>query len=281
MSQKTLKKIFQIALYLFALIGVVFTFVYIAMQFGWLNVRGANTTRNASLGVMLQPTVADCSAPNQKICEWNQTTEWSVIKQALQKDASVIARVSNETGVNTRMIVAAVIPEQARFFVSNRESFKRYFEPLKILGSLSKFSLGVSGIKQETAVRIEQYAQDTTSPFYPGPGIADLVKYTDGANHDSELYNRLTDAKDHYYSYLYTALYLKEISTQWKNSGYDVSHTPEVLVTLFNLGFDASHPNANPQVAGSTITLGGRNYSFGELGTMFYNSSELIDIFPR
>ena len=65
------------------------------------------------------------------------------------------------------MIVATVAPEQIRFFTSNRESFKKYLEPLKILVSLSKFSLGVSGIKQETANKIEEYANNPTSPFYP------------------------------------------------------------------------------------------------------------------
>ncbi len=53
------------------------------------------------------------------------------------------------------MIASVVVPEQTRFFTSNREVFKRYFEPLKILGSLSQFSLGVSGIKEDTAIQIE------------------------------------------------------------------------------------------------------------------------------
>ncbi|MGM3099375.1 hypothetical protein, partial [Bacillus cereus group sp. BC327] len=72
---------------------------------------------------------------------------------------------------------SVVVPEQTRFFTSNREVFKRYFEPLKILGSLSQFSLGVSGIKEETAIQIENQALDSTSPFYPGLGMAALFSY--------------------------------------------------------------------------------------------------------
>ena len=100
-------------------------------------------------------------------------------------------------------------------------------------------------------------------------------------NHDTELYNRLTDEKDHYYSYLYTALFIKEIESQWAKSGFDVTKKPEVIVTLFNIGFNSSIPNANPTVAGSSITLGGHTYTYGELGTLIYNSNELSDIFSK
>ena len=111
--------------------------------------------------------------------------------------------------------------------------------------------------------------------------MAELIAYEPGADHDAVLYARLTDAKDHYYSYLYTALFLKEIEAQWLRAGYDISKRPDVLVTLFNLGFNASEPKANPQVAGARITVGGQSYSFGYLGTLFYNSEELIDVFPE
>jgi hypothetical protein len=152
---------------------------------------------------------------------------------------------------------------------------------LKILSSLSQFSLGVSGIKEATATQIEQYANDPTSPFYPGPEIAPLIAYPAGVDHDTTLYTRLTDENNHYYSYLYTAIFIKEIEAQWAQSGYDVTQRPDVLVTLFNIGFAASHPNPDPEVAGSTITLGGQNYAFGELGVLFYQSNNLLTIFPR
>ncbi len=274
-----------IIILLFAFIGLVFAGVFVAMQYGLFNVRGSSAVRNVSLGAVPNTTVTStCQAVNgktPKTCDWDQTEEWNVLQNALTKDGSVLEQVSSQTGVPERMIAAAVIPEQLRYFTSNRESFKKYFEPLKILSSLSKFSLGVSGIKQDTATQIENYANDPSSPFYPGPNIAPLLAYPAGADHDSTLYNRLTDAHNHYYSYLYTAVFIKEIEAQWAASGYDVTARPDVVVTLFNIGFGASHPNANPKVAGSTITLGGQQYAFGELGTLFYQSNELLDIFPR
>lgn len=270
---------------LFALIGLLFTGVFVAMQYGLLNVQGSIAERNAFFSQFgAAPDASStpaCADASQVACGWQATPEWAVIKAGLQKDAGVIAQVSAQTGVPQRLLAAAVVPEQVRFFTSEREIFKRYFEPLKILGSLSQFSLGVSGIKQETANNIEQYAADPASPFYPGPGIAPLIAYTQGTTtHDTELFNRLTDAKNHYYSYLYTAIYIKEVEAQWSAAGYDISHKPGAVVTLFNIGFQNSHPNANPAAGGASITTGGISYTYGELGQDFYGSSELGDIFP-
>lgn len=269
---------------LFAAIGLVFTLVFFGMQFGLFNVKGSSATRNASLGVVpktaMTSTCLPLSTGTPKKCEWDKTQEWAVLNSALNKDSGTINEVSNQTGIPSRMIVAAVVPEQLRYFTSNRESFKKYFEPLEILSSLTKFSLGVSGIKQQTANSIEQYANDPTSEFYPGPEVASLIAYQPGDNHDSVQYNRLTSS-DHYYSYLYTAIFIKEIEAQWAKAGYDVTQRPDVIVTLFNVGFGSSHPNAAPRIAGSVITIGGQEYSFGQLGVLFYQSNDLLDIFPR
>ncbi len=289
-------KIFAfIILLIFALIGMAFTAVYFGMEHDLLNVPGTIKERNAFFGTVPKVSTStttnetptetgnDCLPPypNTTPCEWNYTAPWAVVAGGLTKDADVIKRVSEETGVPARLIAAAVVPEQIRFFTDNREVFKRYFEPLKILASLSKFSLGVSGIKQETAAQIEANAISTSSPFYTGATDAALIAYSpEVIDKDKELFLRLTNEKDHYYSYLYTALFLKQITTQWEKAGYDVSNRPDVLVTLFNLGFKASAPKADPQVGGAAVTVGGQSYSFGYLGTLFYNSKELQDILP-
>lgn len=275
----------------FAGVGVVVTVVFFGMQYGVFNVPGSIIERNASFGPVPTatnplPSSLGCQLQFSQIdpCFWYQTVQWEVVSGGLKKDTTIINRVAVETGISPRMIAAAVMPEQLRFFAedNNREVFKRYFEPLKLLVSMSKFSLGVSGIKQDTAAMIEYYASSTTSPFYPGADMAPLLTYTGtSTNHDQELFNRLTNEKDHYYSYLYTAIYLKEIISQWQKAGYAIAERPDVLVTLFNLGFEASQPKSDPQVAGAGITIGGQNYSFGYLGTLFYQSNELLDILPR
>jgi hypothetical protein len=74
---------------------------------------------------------------------------------------------------------------------------------------------------------------------------------------------------------LYTAIYIKEIESQWKASGVDISQNQEILATLFNLGFLKSNPHQNPGVGGAPITIGGTTYSYGELSSAFYKSKEL------
>ncbi len=276
----------------FAGIGFLFTAVFFAMQFGLLNVRGSILERNrfftstsspeASGAAAVVIATTPCVTNGVPSCAWNQTPEWRVVAGGLEKDAAIIERVSRETGVSGRLIAASVVPEQIRFFTSEREVFKRYFEPLKILGSLSQFSLGVSGIKQETAALVEQYANDPSSPFYPGEGYAELLRYPDGTtNKDAALYARLTDEKNHYYSYLYTAIYLKQIQSQWERAGFSIENDPYILVTLFNIGFQNSNPNPTPMPGGAAITVGGRTYLFGQLGGDFYVSNELESILPR
>ena len=67
---------------------------------------------------------------------------------------------------------------------------------------------------------------------------------------------------------------------QWENSGYNINDRPEVLATLFNIGFYKSAPKENPEVGGSTITINDRDYTFGGLAYEFYYSGELSGFFP-
>lgn len=276
--------ILKIIILAFAVIGVFFTGVFIAMRFELLSVPGAITERNAFF--LDNPKTAAavgieiCKNGNDT-CAWNETPEWAVIHDGLIKDTEILNRVSQETGVPARNIAAVVIPEQTRFFTSNREVFKRYFEPLKILGSLTQFSLGVSGIKEDTARQIELFANTPGSPRYPGEGIDSLLAYQPGQDAGKERSVRLGNAKDHYYSYLYTAVFIKEVEAEWENAGLDISQKPEIIATIFNLGFNGSRPNADPKVGGAIITTGGKSYAFGELGELFYNSSELTTEFPK
>lgn len=306
---------YNFLVYLFAGIGMITTGVFFAMQFDLLSVPGSIDDRNQyfleayreqqsalyaaknaklsqgrparivtsqSAAEVEETEVLDqpCLDITQNTCTWDQTSEWAVIKAALAKDAVVLKRVEVETGVSARVIAAVVVPEQARFFSSNREVFKRWFEPMKLLGSLSQFSLGVSGIKQETAQQIEIYVHDVNSEFYPGDGYAELIAYSEEEDRDSVLYRRLTDEKNHYYSYLYTALFVKEITAQWERAGFGAAIRPEIVVTLFNLGFAKSKPNASPVAGGATLEIGGAEYTYGTLGGLFYYSNELQDELP-
>lgn len=216
---------------------------------------------------------------NQTIFDWVLSSEWDALRDALVKDKDVISQASRDSGVPVRVIISSVISEQFRFFTANRESFKRYFEPLKILGNGTKFSYGVAGVKIETAQEIENNLKNSNSPFYLGPEYEHIFDYRT-ADVESERLTRLTDPKNHYYSYLYTGMFLKEIMHQWDTAGYPIGDRPEVLATLFNLGFVKSSPKEMPEVGGSTITINDRDYTFGGLAYEFYYSGELSDVFP-
>ena len=294
---KTMRGLIFSAILVFASVGVLFTSVFVAERYGLLNVKGSAKSRDAfyqnlpvtgvlaaSIPQTPDPTACVQKGPNGQavpICSWNKSSEWATLRAGFAKDKDVIQKASKATGVPARMIVASIAPEQIRLFTSDREDFKQYFEPLKVLGPVVGFSYGIAGIRLETAKRIEQYTIDQNSPFYAGDGMSKLVAYKAGTKADSERLNRIADYSDHYYSYLYAALFIKEIQAQWAAEGFDISDRPDVVATLYNIGFDKSHPKPNPDMGGSDIELNGQTYNFGELGTVFYRSEELTAIFAR
>lgn len=277
--KKILKFTYTFFLYTFAIIGLTFTGVYFGMKYHLTDVKGSIDSRNTYFNKVRDEIVRVHQAEQIKY-DWTTTSDWDVLKNALIKDKEPILEASRASGVQARLIAAVVVPEQFRFFGSNRESFKKYFEPLKILGNGTKFSYGVAGIKETTATKIEENLKDPTSPYYLGPEHeGDLNFMTDTP--DTERMDRLTDPHNHYYSYLYSGLFINEILAQWSKSGFPISGRPEVLSTLFNIGFARSLPKAEPEVGGSEIIVNGRSYTFGGLAYEFYYSDELLDIFPR
>jgi len=292
-----IRKIFKWSIRLsigaFAIIGLVFTSVFVGMRFGIFNVQGSIAQRNSFYGNLKKITlenkatvVKELTVSSSKLncsqtpsnCDWINSPQWTIVKYGLLKDASKINEAAAVTGVSPMMIVACVVPEQLRLFTSEREEFETYFQPLKILGSMTQFSLGVAGVKQQTADQIETYASDPNSPFYPGPGFSSLFAYPAGVSHSSLQFDRLT-SNDHYYDYLYVGLFIKEIEAQWLRSGYDINQRPDIITTLYNIGFIHSVPKPDPEAGGSTITVNNQAYSFGELGTLVYNSGLLASTF--
>jgi hypothetical protein len=145
---------------------------------------------------------------------------------------------------------------------------------------LSKFSFGIAGLKPETAKRIEENLHNQNSPFYLGSAMENVITYPiDTIDIASLRFNRITDTKNTYYSYLYTGLFMRQVIAQW-SSTVDISNSAGVLATLYNLGFNRSIPKLNPQPGGAPITVNGVDYTFGDLADEFYYSGELLDEFP-
>ena len=352
--KKFSRNIFRIFLIGLAMIGATFVFVYIAMQYGWLNVRGSVSERNSyfninknaiannsqdsnnyNLEIVCRINVLSKYAPltsvniyrtlaqgvsdeilmkmidaasgrfvnnyfynkdmdnckasdyaNQELnipisaYNWADTDQWNLMKEVFTRDQDTIKQAAKDAGISPRLLLGGVIGEQFRFFNNSRETFKSYFEPLKILASLSNTSFGIAGLKPKTVGQIEDNLKDQNSPFYLGPQMENIIPHEKNANIESERMNRITDAKNPYYSYLYVGLYMKEIIAEWQKAGYNISNRPEVLATLYNLGFHYSVPKENPEAGGSTININNVDYTFGDVAYEFYYSGELSDIFP-
>jgi hypothetical protein len=95
-----------------------------------------------------------------------------------------------------------------------------------------------------------------------------------------ERYDRLTDKSNHYYSYLYGGLIIRQAEEQWAHAGFPIANRPEIIATLFNIGLQNSHPKADPAVGGSEISIENNKYVFGSLAYEFYYSGDLAADFP-
>ncbi|MFZ4632367.1 MAG: hypothetical protein ACOYL8_04185 [Patescibacteria group bacterium] len=240
-----------------------------------------NCEKNSSSAPSLDELRARLASPKDKnIYSWQNGESWSIIREAIIKDKKSITDTALEAGVQPRLLLSVAIVEQLRLYYTQRELFEKFFKPLKILANANKMAWGVMSIKEKMAIQTEDYLKDSNSVFYPGDAYNKLLDFPDNIDKNKERYNRLTNSKDHYYSYLYGSLIIKELESQWKKAGYSLAYRPEIIATLFNIGFDNSKPKEDPMVGGSTIEIEGEKYFFGSLAYEFYYSGELVDEFP-
>lgn len=244
--------------------------VLTANYLGWTNVAGEEDEHRDWAPVKFGPEIK---------LAWRESAEWQTLRVALKRDAAVINRVSSETGVPARLIAAIVIPEQLRLYTSEREIYKQIFEPLALLGVQTQFSWGVAGLKEATAREIEANLINRESPRYPGRAYEHLLDFGPG-DVNSLRFERLTNERDHYYSYLYVALLVRQLRAEWERAGYPIHNRPEIISTLFNIGFINSRPKPDPVPGGALIEVGGQSYTFGRLAYEFFYSTELGDDFP-
>lgn len=224
---------------------------------------------------------ARIAASNENVIPWMNDPGWPTLRPKLAKDAEKIRKAAEITGVDARLIAACTVGEQIRLFNSRSEDFKRR-AGFTTMSVQSQFSLGVNGIKDFTAAAVERNLKDSTSVFYMGKKYEHILDYTEAESADKESarFNRLVDYHNNLYSYIYTGCILHQTMMQWKRAGYDLSKRPDILFTLFNLGFPASKPNPEPKCGGSRISVGGRDYTFGRIGVDFFYSGELVNEFP-
>jgi hypothetical protein len=269
-----LRKILNILVYIFAAIGFILVSGYVGVRLGLTNTNGIIDTQREWF---LRGSAADTKSTRP---EWSTTEEWEILEAAIRKDESTIKRAAGDSGVSPRLITANLVAEQLRLFFTEREFYKQFFSPLKILGSQTQFSWGVMGMKEDTGIQVENYLKDPASPYYLGETKAHLLDLP-FKNQKEVRFTRMTDQHDHYWSYLYAGIFMNQIIYNWQRAGFTIGDKPEIISTLYNIGFRNSHPNSSPQIGGSEIKIGNTSWSFGGLAGEFYYSDLLTDIFPR
>ncbi len=221
------------------------------------------------------------------VFDWMNIEEWKHFKLAVAKDKKYIDSAAQVSGVEARIIVSCLVGEQVRLFNSRRERFKSAIAPMRSLALETNQSYGVTGIKENTAKNIEYYLTKKDSPFYLGSKFEHVLDYdtlktyTNKMNDTMSLrVQRLVQFQNHYFSYLYAGLFVKQIKMQWQRAGFPIDHRPEILASLFNLGYDKSKPKKNPDAGGSVFKVRETEYTFGSVAYEFYFSGELMDLFP-
>jgi len=234
---------------------------------------GNPPTLNELSALLARPKMAN-------LYTWQDGEPWKIIKEAVVKDQKTINEAALKAGIQPRLLLSVAIVEQLRLYYTQRELFEKVFKPLKILANANKMAWGVMSIKESMAIQTENYLKDKNAAFYPGDNYQNLLDFPAGVDKNKERYRRLTNEADHFYSYLYGALIVKEIQSQWAKAGFEIEYRPEVVATLFNIGFEHSEPKENPTVGGSTISIGKDKYYFGSLAYEFYYSGEMSKEFP-
>ena len=223
------------------------------------------------------------------IYEWSNYQVWKDFCKIVRKDRFAIDSVSRLTGVESRLIVMCMVGEQIRMFNSGREKFKKYVLPFNRIMLPTNRGYGVTGILEHTALRIENTIFNKKSEFYAGDYFQNCINVNDSfpelvndtiKAHKLKTIQRLIQRGDHYYSYLYTAFLLRQYQAHWERNGFTLENRPEILGSLFNLGYQKSKPKKNPEVGGSTFNVGGKDYTFGGLCFEFYYSGQLQELFP-
>jgi len=244
---------------------------------------------NKKFNEELKQLAANSSTKSMSIYEFSNYKVWKDFCKAVRHDSKAIDSVAKITGVEARLIVMCLVGEQVRMFNSGRERFKQYVMPFSRIMMPTNRGYGVTGILEHTALRIERNLIDTKSAFYPGDYFYRCLNVNDSfpnvindsiSAHKHKTIQRLIAGGDHYYSYLYTAFLLRQYQAHWESKGFDLSKRPEILGTLFNIGFHKSIPKANPEAGGSSFKVGNKEYTFGGLCFEFYYSGELNELFP-
>jgi len=117
--------------YIFAIIGLFFVIVFVAMRLG---------LTNSWSGIDRQQETFLTEMPSKKV--WSASAEWNVFAEAVSKDIPLIKKASAVADVDPKLITAILAVEQLRLFYTERAVYEQSSPHLKSLAFKAN-SLGV------------------------------------------------------------------------------------------------------------------------------------------
>ena len=206
------------------------------------------------------------------------------VEESIEKLSPYINQYSEELGVDSRIVGGIIYVESLRYFTTekgfieaklNSSSFTK--ELLKLYGA----TYGVGQMSSDEQRRcIENFNNPNTS-FYMGKQFEnylsedDFKKVQEGEETVSDLGIISRDYKHPDIQVKFIASFVAQIQKQWGKAGHNISNRPDVLATLYNLGFDKSKPKANPKAGGSKNYIFGKTINFGEAVQQWHDTSNL------
>ena len=104
-----IKLVGKILFVVFAIIGLIFTGVFIAMRLGLTNVRGTIAERNNSFFNDIS-NVSDANLTKTTYA-WANSAEWGVLESVFIRDQDIIKNAAKDAGISPRILLGGVIGE--------------------------------------------------------------------------------------------------------------------------------------------------------------------------
>lgn len=162
---------------------------------------------------------------------------------------------SNKLWLDYKMVLSAILWEQIRISCKwirwDLKNIIIYWTP-KLLRSYN-VSVGIAGIKLETAFRVKR---DAKTYWYWFNDIITEEKLTTNDAFSAKI-----------------ATYLvKNIITRWQLSGYDISNEAGIVWTLYNMGNAPKKiPHTNPEIWWAIINIDWHKYVYWQISLWIYN----------
>ncbi len=204
------------------------------------------------------------------------------VNETMKKLAPSINKYSSELGIDARIVGGVIYVEMFRNLTTPKGFIETKLEGNWFTRELLSLKGATFGIGQMACMEMggcRRHFKSPKSPFYMGKKFENYITQEDfiKANEGTPY---VTESGVNGYKYTnpdaqikFVAAMIAQIQSHWKNAGYDISSKPEILGTLYNLGFEKSKPKAHPKSGGTENYIFGENMRFGDAVKAWHDSA--------